>query len=757
MSYKVIYTKFNGNLRDLVTQGNKKVVQAVRAAMAEAGTNGVIQSLPRTKHGESRIKNAEKYDLNEAFRLVVQLVDGNDKVRAFLYVGNHADAERWLDNHKNYKWVKSKTDETLNFIPITVTEERYIPSDRLDLDSPEELLTLPLLRTLTNEEWASIAATKQQEEFAKSVTGTQYEQDADGILQNLDKLGPYEKASLIIDLLHLANLKMWPELHIRAVPKNLELIPNDSNLVEEMISPSNSEAFITFDDEGLLDSIFEKGTFSDWMLFLHPEQEKIAFRDYRGAVRLRGVSGSGKTCVVVHRARYLAKKYKTPILLVTLTESMRKLLDKLADDLCGAERSLIVSKTISMVAKEEFIGLFPNELRSFAGSEIEEEIIEAIAKSQEELKIPGIDTKDYADFLRDEIGYIRGRLLPEKFNVYLDPSAFERKGRGFALGKPQRESILSAVECYLSELDSRQVTDHESTVSKVISTLQSSSDIAGKYRCIICDEVQDFTELDLSLLGALSAPNKENVSSIENGMFLAGDGAQSIYKKGFALRRAGIDVIGRSYSLKKSYRNTYEILKAAFELVSKYEFSDIDEDNIASPSFPEFAKRHGPRPHLIKCSKFQDEAEAISKNIYSLLAMGQTAGQICVIAPTNHLREEIRSALNSLGVPYTELRQDINFDSENVKISTIESAKGHEFSNVYIMGLVEGLLPNKIAIPQEITRDASRLYVAMTRARENLTITYSPSVAHPASRFLLAIQSYCDESHYRQGEYIRIQ
>lgn len=113
MEYKVVYTKsFNGHLRGLTQQGKKKVVQAVRAAISEAAMTGEIQSIPRTKHGETRISDVEKYDLSDGHRLVVQLVDGKDKVRAFLFVGSHDDAERWLDNHQNYRWIKSRTDGT---------------------------------------------------------------------------------------------------------------------------------------------------------------------------------------------------------------------------------------------------------------------------------------------------------------------------------------------------------------------------------------------------------------------------------------------------------------------------------------------------------------------------------------------------------------------------------------------------------------------------------------------------------------------
>jgi hypothetical protein len=102
--------------------------------------NGEI-GLPRTKHGETRIPNVEKYDLSDSCRLVVQLVDGVTKTRAFLFCGSHDDTERWLDNHRNHHWVKNTTDGTLDFVQVTESkEERYIPADRVDLESPETLL-----------------------------------------------------------------------------------------------------------------------------------------------------------------------------------------------------------------------------------------------------------------------------------------------------------------------------------------------------------------------------------------------------------------------------------------------------------------------------------------------------------------------------------------------------------------------------------------------------------------------------------------
>ncbi|WP_214516314.1 hypothetical protein, partial [Aliivibrio fischeri] len=83
----------NKCFRDLKKCGKKgkDAITKTRAAQSEAATEGEIQSLKRTNHGESRLTNAEKYDLGNGYRLVVQLVDGVSKTRAFIFAGSHDD------------------------------------------------------------------------------------------------------------------------------------------------------------------------------------------------------------------------------------------------------------------------------------------------------------------------------------------------------------------------------------------------------------------------------------------------------------------------------------------------------------------------------------------------------------------------------------------------------------------------------------------------------------------------------------------
>lgn len=564
----------------------------------------------------------------------------------------------------------------------------------------------------------------------------------------------------MLDLLAHAKASEWPQLHQRISLLSAEAaITPPSEVAPAMLSPGNSESYVTFDDSDELASFFEKHSMADWMLFLHPEQKRVSEKDFRGPARLRGVSGSGKTSVLIHRARYLTKKYHQPVLLVTLTESMRKLLDHLADDLCGVERDLILSATMSSLARNVVHDLHPqaSAFYTLISDQQTDAILQSVVQHLREhpdfsrTPLSAMDDHVLQDFLVDEISYVRGRLRPGDLSQYLDTHLFQRRGRGFALNETARAVLLDSIRWYEQKLADGKLLDHEGIVAEALKLVESNSRTHNTPRCVLCDEVQDLSQLEVALLGRLRTPSSERMSDAENGLFLAGDGAQTIYKRGFTFRRSGIDVSSRSFTLRKNYRNTTEILTAAFGLVSEHEFADVDEEDVVKPTLPEFAKRHGSRPLVVECMSLADEALAIAQRVQSSLAFGQPPGQICIVGPNAKIREEVRRALDLVGVAHTDLRSDAYYESDRVKVSTIESAKGHEFSAVFIVGLVEGVLPKAGIAENEISREAARLYVAMTRARDTLTLSYSRSGNHKASRFLLAIQPHCDEARIRGG------
>ena len=99
--------------------------------------------------------------------------------------------------------------------------------------------------------------------------------------------------------------------------------------------------------------------------------------------------------------------------------------------------------------------------------------------------------------------------------------------------------------------------------------------------------------------------------------------------------------------------------------------------------------------------------------------------------------------LNEIAL-YTDL-DSVEADDNCVTMMTVHSAKGLEFPTVYVVGMEEGIFPGSSAqYDQEELEEERRLcYVAMTRAKEKLTMTncrqrmlYGRTSANRASRFL---------------------
>ena len=64
-------------------------------------------------------------------------------------------------------------------------------------------------------------------------------------------------------------------------------------------------------------------------------------------------------------------------------------------------------------------------------------------------------------------------------------------------------------------------------------------------------------------------------------------------------------------------------------------------------------------------------------------------------------------------------------EGEGVRLMTMHAAKGLEFDTVFLPSLNEGILPSRHAVSlQEIEEERRLLYVALTRARKNLYLSY---------------------------------
>jgi superfamily I DNA/RNA helicase len=348
------------------------------------------------------------------------------------------------------------------------------------------------------------------------------------------------------------------------------------------------------------------------------------------------------------------------------------------------------------------------------------------------------------EYIWDEIEFIYGRFMHEESAGYLTT---DRTGRGRAITETQREALLDLYRNYVEKLNAVRCVEFSEFVRIAYRLLDEGGVPESTYAFVIVDEVQDISEIGIKLLHKL-------VGSGPNGLLLIGDGTQRIYTRGYSLRGLGIEVGGRAVVLTKNYRNTQQILEAAFPLVEDQWTSEMASAQVDLHDYqPQFSGRQGPKPAIVKCATVEQEAGFLQREIkYLLQYEGYQPKNICVMARDRAYRQLAYDACRAAGLPAVlykaEADPSTEPDREGVRISSLHSAKGHEYAAVIIVGCVEGVLPLRSATEvEDIGSERAVLYVGMTRARDILYLSYSESqngrLLRP-SPFLSIIQGKCD-------------
>ncbi|HNP36249.1 MAG TPA: 3'-5' exonuclease [Woeseiaceae bacterium] len=245
----------------------------------------------------------------------------------------------------------------------------------------------------------------------------------------------------------------------------------------------------------------------------------------------------------------------------------------------------------------------------------------------------------------------------------------------------------------------------------------------GQYGAILIDEGHDFKREWLRLVVDMVDPDT-------NSLLLLYDDTQSIYKQssglGFKLKDVGIEAQGRSTILKLNYRNTEEILKFAFDFIGDYVKPNDGGDSGVPIIEPDSAGRSGPSPVIEVFRSFDDEAKRIA-NVFSKLhsERGRAWSEMCVLYCHNWMGKAVCDAMEAANIPFTWLKDSkskhqFNVLENSVKIITMHSSKGLEFPTVAACGV------GSLGVNEErIEDDAKLLYVALTRATQNLLVTSS--------------------------------
>lgn len=480
------------------------------------------------------------------------------------------------------------------------------------------------------------------------------------------------------------------------------------------------------------------GTMEEWMLFLAPHQKQLVNRVYNGPARIKGVAGSGKTVVAIHRARYLARAASEEgrkILFLTYGSRLPGVVHYLLTHLAGdsaRELDAVECVTIHQWCYR-FLARHGRRPTMDAGGKAYEAAIEqgiAVAKSLH----PSLRLWSRpSSFFAEEIRYsIKGRAVPN-LQEYL---SLERSGRGTPLQEVERRAMWAVYDSYQSYLREHGLWDFDDYVLEALRLVDSGVS-AGEYMAAVVDEIQDLTEAVMRLIRRIVPPGA-------NDLFLVGDGLQRIYPGGYALGRLDINITGRGTLLRKNYRNTQEILRAAHALMRSEHLDDMDESEGEIPE-PEFSVRCGPVPTLHRFRQPDEEMQWVRAKIEELKAkQGYRERDFAVLYRGRWPYRDLITRHLGPHVQLAELQRDAStYFGQGVKHTTFHSAKGLEFKIVFIVGVTDGQFVPKDdwtldgeELSAYLARERRLLYVAMTRARDLLYMSCSRG---QPSRFLSSV------------------
>ena len=448
---------------------------------------------------------------------------------------------------------------------------------------------------------------------------------------------------------------------------------------------------------------------------------------------INGVAGSGKTLIVVSRARTLAEMYPDQEVLVLIHNKpvVADLNAKLARINGGLPKNVKI-QTFYAWALQQWRALFDVKPEFIHQSDTE------LLIARHRTKWPELTQSD--SLLFEELEFINDALIASR-EQYIGAS---RAGRGFALREKERQAVWNLFEMITTTLANMAPPRHLwSSLPRDVCLASDHSKMA-RVNHVLVDEAQFFAPSWFQLV-RLSMLNCAENNQRNSSLFLCADPNQGFMKSRLSWKSIGLDVVGRTKKLYRSYRTTHAILSAANQIL-RQSTKDDPEDYLV-PDMQSMER--GTKPVLIYMDSPQDVIDRLLNEIAGAL---ETAPQITLndmlIVYGNrinlytlhsqlsarfgesavwsfHIKENSRASLNS--------KRD-----SRLRVASVASATGLEAGIVFLIGM-EDLTSSNPALSRTgesielnsaaIEENARKLYMAMTRAGQLLKLLSCEPVA----------------------------
>lgn len=507
------------------------------------------------------------------------------------------------------------------------------------------------------------------------------------------------------------------------------------NRVMDHLFPQTVDALINQPDLVVKDTQalikFKEGELHEFLLKLDPHQTRLCDWALQGPTMIKGGPGTGKSTVALFRIRTLLSQPGLPpdakILFTTYTRSLTRMNEQLLDQLLTPDQRKRVTvctldqlvKRIHVDSRQDFQPEQPGQSKRClkkllttwtpqTGPRFKRRIQ---AKRMRDLGV---------DYLLEEFRWvIQGRGVRSEDDYLTMP----RSGRGVPLQAASRKTLWALHQAYLEALAATGQRPWEQLRGQALTAVTQGL-YDKRFDFVVVDEAQDFTPVSLSLLAELA--------KTPQGIFLAADIKQSIHSRGVPMTtiHPRLDFKGRTRHLKRNYRSTGEIDRAAREALPQ---DDEDEAKLTE------CIHEGPMPVLIRCPPGPPETAHAASFIRQMSRhLRLRKGASAVLVPNQKLGKLVADNLNQQGLRAKYFKgSEIDLNSREIKVLTLHSAKGLEFPTVVICAMNEGTYPTPDRYGPEEYAERARsharlLYVGMTRAMRGLMVIYPTDAINPA-------------------------
>jgi len=469
--------------------------------------------------------------------------------------------------------------------------------------------------------------------------------------------------------------------------------------------------------QAALDAPFEK-----WAVFLHPSQRATVERAWSGPARVVGSAGTGKTVVALHRVlRILQAEPDARVLLTTFSDPLSRALAAKLRLLLGERSALLDRVTIAAFDRvaAQLYTLATGQKPNMAPAQA---IRSQLRKAADEADVSEVSSQ----FLHSEWDNVIDPWQLDSLEAYAEVPRVGRKNR---LGPKQRERLWQVFAAVRTHLATRRLFTDSGLFAETATLLRDRE--PKPFTHIVVDEAQDLGVAELRFLAAIAADRPD-------ALFFAGDLGQRIFRQPFSWKGLGVDVRGRSVTLKVNYRTSHQIRRAADRLLPR---TVRDLDGLADERAGTISVFEGPEPEVHVCASQQEERETAAAVLSEAISTGISPAEIGLFVRSEAQLGRARAAVRTAGLESRGLVDPARDEAETVLVGTMHLAKGLEFRMVLLMACDQNVLPlaerveqvaDEFELDEVLTTERQLLYVAATRARDRLVIT----AAEPASEFI---------------------